>query len=495
MRRGLEVATTSDRRPVLILFAVAMLATASACTKPEQYTLTREALLDPVSCKGCHPDTYDDWAGSMHAYAAEDPVFIAMNRRGQRETQGAMGKFCVQCHAPVAFREGLSTDGLNLAELPSAMRGVTCFACHSVDNVEGTHNNPLRIAEDGVMRGGIRDPLRNGAHASAYSALHDRDRSESSFLCGACHDVVTDHGATIERTFAEWQVSVFGKSTGGTSCGQCHMPQSAEPRPVAAVTNAPLRRSHSHRWPAVDVALTPFPSMDLQRQEVQTALDNTLQSALCVEQGGRRVHVILDNVGAGHSFPSGSAQDRRLWVEILGYSGANVVYQSGAIPLGGDITALTDPDLWLMRDCMFDAAKAPVDMFWEAVTTEGNTLRAPVTLDITDPRYYQSHVYASYPRTGALPNPVDRVTARVLLQPVGTHVLQSLIASGDLDPAVVSAMPTFVVNSNTSLEWTPAATLNYVDKTTGQPVTCVTATNLDVRADKFPAKRVDRCGP
>ena len=55
----------------------------------------------------------------MHAYAADDPVFVAMNQRGQRETAGALGDFCVKCHAPVAVHDGLTTDGLNLATLPS----------------------------------------------------------------------------------------------------------------------------------------------------------------------------------------------------------------------------------------------------------------------------------------------------------------------------------------------------------------------------------------
>ena len=34
--------------------------------------------------------------------AMDDPVFIAMNKKGQRETNGALGTFCVNCHAPMA---------------------------------------------------------------------------------------------------------------------------------------------------------------------------------------------------------------------------------------------------------------------------------------------------------------------------------------------------------------------------------------------------------
>ena len=46
----------------------------------EAPTFTRDALLDPATCGGCHEDHFQEWSGSMHAYAAEDPVFLAMNR-------------------------------------------------------------------------------------------------------------------------------------------------------------------------------------------------------------------------------------------------------------------------------------------------------------------------------------------------------------------------------------------------------------------------------
>src|SRR5262249_39455970 len=121
-------------------------------------TLQGDALRDPNNCLPCHTDQFREWSSSMHAYAAEDPVFLAMNKRMLRETAGqpnAQPAFCVNCHAPVAVRLGLTKDGSNLGELPASVRGITCFFCHQVDAVEGTHNNPLRLGTDGVMRGGI----------------------------------------------------------------------------------------------------------------------------------------------------------------------------------------------------------------------------------------------------------------------------------------------------------------------------------------------------
>src|SRR5262245_62072974 len=88
---------------------------------PSAPLLSRAELLDPTSCQKCHADHYKDWSGSMHAYASDDPVFIAMNKRGQRETNGALGAFCVNCHAPMAVNEKATTDGLNLADVPQPL--------------------------------------------------------------------------------------------------------------------------------------------------------------------------------------------------------------------------------------------------------------------------------------------------------------------------------------------------------------------------------------
>lgn len=90
-----------------------------ACDNNEASPLTIEELRDPGTCGECHPDHFREWSGSMHAYAAVDPVFIAMNARGQEKTDGALGDFCVKCHAPVAVELGLTTDGSNLDDVQS----------------------------------------------------------------------------------------------------------------------------------------------------------------------------------------------------------------------------------------------------------------------------------------------------------------------------------------------------------------------------------------
>ncbi len=418
----------------------------------------------------------------MHAYASDDPLFLAMNQRGQREAQ--LGDFCVKCHAPMATLEGKTTDGLNLADVPTPLKGVTCFFCHSVDEVQGSHDDPLHLAADGVLRAEFTDPEPNTAHASSYSSLHDRGQLDSAGLCGSCHDIVNGHGVDLERTFSEWQESVFSKAPGGSTCGQCHMDQSAALQPAASSPGAPLRRTHAHSLPGVDLATTDFPEADSQKTLVQTALDTTLQSALCVQGVGSAepLRVVLDNVAAGHAFPSGATQDRRAWVELNACRAGELIYQSGGAAADGSTPG--DADLWLLRDCISNVNQQPVRMFWEAAQSSPNLLPGQLTFDQTDRRFYQTHVFRRYPQTGVLSGAPDRVTLQVHLSAVAPEVIADLIGTGDLDASFQSKIPNLLVGA--PLEWTAAtASEHFTDQ--GVPVDCVSQGGLRAAADKVPA--------
>lgn len=135
-------------------------------------------------------------------------------------------------------------------------------------------------------------------------------------------------------------------------------------------------------------------------------------------------------------------------------------------------------------------------MFWEAASYDSNQLPGPVTNVQSDPSYYLTHVLRTFPRPTSTPAVIpmpDRVTMRVRLVPIGLDVLDDLIASKDLDPAVRDAMPTFTL-AGTDLEWTAdSATIKYVEQ--GQPVLCVTR-GLSTGANAaVPAPEHTTCGP
>ena len=421
-----------------------------ACVVPE---LSREELMDPQQCAECHPDHYDEWSGSMHAYAAEDPVFLAMNERGQRETGGELGDFCINCHAPMAVREGFTTDGLNIAEAPSHLRGITCYFCHNTVDVTGDHNNPLVLADDRSMRGGIDGALANTGHKSKYSELHDRDRIESSELCGACHDIVTPVGLHLERSFKEWRESIYAHDKPGLrqTCNSCHM--QGRDAPAADYEGVVVRRVHKHSFAGVDTALTDFPNMEAQREEVQTSLDTTIATELqvCPIPAGTEITLTLENISAGHSWPSGAAQDRRAWVELIAYDGQdNVLWSTGVVDEATALLSVEDPQLWRFGDTLFDDGGNKVHMFWDATELESYLLPAPTAFDPLAPEYIDTHLSRSWQLPGIF---AERVTARLRIRPVGLDVLDDLIDSGDLDPAIRGRMNTIDLAGSTR-KWT-----------------------------------------
>lgn len=422
-------------------------------------------LQDPATCMECHPQHYQQWSGSMHAYAAEDPVFVAMNNRGQRETQGKLGTFCVSCHAPMAVALGL-TNGENFdpAAMPPVAKGITCYFCHNVDKVTDIHNNGLHLAMDQTMRGGLEDPKGNPAHHSKYDRLMDSDRNESE-MCGSCHDINVPEaingvpgGVDVERTFKEWKTTFFftdKRPNIHLTCGGCHM--FSKDDVVADFDGVELRPSgfHEHAWPAIDQALTPFPEMQAQADLIDRdlkdalAIINTNQSGLggiCVTpQNGGQITVRVDTFNVGHAFPSGASQDRRVWVEVIAYDASNnVLFQSGVVPPGMDPEQINDPNLLGMWDRVFKKDNTPAHFFWEIARVDSSTLlQPPVTNDPLDPRVDHS-VTKAYPIAG-MQGLVERVTTRMFVRALPYEVIDDLIASGDLAPGIRDALPTLEV--------------------------------------------------
>lgn len=424
---------------------------------------TQAELKDPKNCRGCHERQYNEWASSMHAYAATDPVFRAMNKRGQRETQGKLGSFCVQCHAPMAFREGLSEDGLNLDEVPEWAQGVTCFFCHNANGVGEEHfNGNVTLAYDDVMRGGF-DGVDPGRHGTAKSEFHDRDSPKSALLCGTCHDVVNDRNVHIERTYQEYLEGVssldrFPVAQGGDSCQGCHMRWTTTDY---VANNSPLalkkRDLHDHRSPAVDIAITEnFPGSEEHARATRCAISESayILSITADELGRFSIAIETD---AGHDQPSGTAQDRRMWLEFVAYDKDDkVIFESGTIG-DGEIEELPDDErpnrqqLCMFRDHLVDDDDHEVHMFWEATKDPKQHPKRRI-LPVATRQFSTHEAYCRYQI------PKNQRPARVemvmKMRPIGVDILQSLVDSDDLDPAVIAKMPTFTLH-RTHVVWRP----------------------------------------
>jgi hypothetical protein len=421
--------------------------------------LTREQLLDPENCKDCHPKHYDEWSASMHAYASRDPVFIAMNKRMQEQVP-ENAQFCVQCHAPMALRENKITNFADLSNVPKPYQGVTCYFCHNAVNVKDDHFNAnIDLANDTIMRGALDNPVQSAAAhgvSPTKSKWHDPNGIESSTLCGTCHDIKTPSGVSIERTFQEYLMSVSSKPGAGkfNSCQDCHMKKKPLDEPAAEmVQGVGNRKVHSHLFPAVDIALTPdLPNQDALRTAIEKSeLQACTMSQFTVEYGDGwipgepfRFVVTIEQL-AGHNFPSGASADRRLWVEILATDDTGqVVLETGRIADGEvEQKPMGDPkydsQFLPFRDHLIDAAGNETHMFWEAASYKSDLL--PFATN-PDPAVTHSATRSFMTKTN---RPPTRIEMWLRLRPMGIDVLQDLVKSGHLDPALISAMPTLTV--------------------------------------------------
>ena len=425
-------------------------------------------LQDPNTCKECHPKHFEDWSMSMHAYASDDPVFVAMNKRGQRDTNNALGTFCVQCHAPMAVALG-TTTGIDFdpTQLPPTERGITCYFCHNVAAIADTHNNGLQIALDQTMRGGIRNPVGNATHHARFDATMDSVTNDSA-MCGSCHDVVSPAGIHLERTYEEWKGTIFTDPDPRRhlSCGGCHMQPFDDVVADDPTVNVPFRTGgrHDHSFAAIDQAMTPFPGQDKLAVKVAAILDPVAviispkkgtvpaPGGICVSPGSTFT-VRIDNIGAGHAFPSGAGQDRRVWLEVQAYDTGNaVVFASGVVPADQDPPPVATANFAGFWDTTHAGDGSPAHFFWDVATEESMLMKPAVTLDANDPRFDHSTTTTyGVPSTAV----IDRIEVKVHVRPFPYMMLDELIASGDLDPSIRTKVPTLDPVGATST-WTRA---------------------------------------
>ena len=428
-------------------------------------------LQDPQTCMECHAEHYRQWSGSMHAYASEDPVFIAMNKRGQRETNGELGDFCIKCHAPMALELGLAT-GANFdpAALPPAARGVTCYFCHNVEQVTTDHNNGLVLAMDQTMRGGAKNPVDNPAHNSLYDPLM-ASKTNNSTACGSCHDVVTPRGVAVERTFSEWKATIFATTDEAAflpqTCSGCHMKPSTDVIADKQGLDVKSRTDgfHEHMWPAIDQALTPFPEIEAQAAAIDRDLKSSVKvvgtrplgsreamGGICLDPPGL-LSVRIDSLAVGHMFPSGAAQDRRMWLEVRALRADNsVVFETGIVPNGVDPEEVNDPNLQSFWDRTYKEDNTPAHFFWEVARYDSQLIKPAVTLDPNSPLF--DHSTRTTFQIGPSYTEIERIEARLFIRPLAYSIFHELEASGDIDPSIKSQLKTLSIGEPSI--WTKA---------------------------------------
>ncbi len=326
---------------------------------------------DPGRCRICHRDIYNQWQGSMHSNAWIDPVFQALWKIGDDETNGAIRNLCAGCHSPigtVAEEVVFDPDKGRFVASPLAEKGVQCDFCHTVsestwrDTPTAQPMNGSLIMDPGdVKRGPYKDSDSPG-HDTAYSELHT-----SAEFCGSCHNVF--HPVTncpIERTYDEWKHSVYARE--GIVCQDCHMMPLEKAIEVARTLKKPVNPGkasplgpdretvYTHEFVGANFTVTALLGAEkhagiaVERLKSAAELKVHLPEKAVTGQLVRfKVEVI--NVGAGHNLPTSLTEVRQMWLDVtVTDPKGNVLMRSGAIDDHGAI----DPEANIFRAVAVD---------------------------------------------------------------------------------------------------------------------------------------------
>lgn len=256
------------------------------------------------TCRACHTDIYEQWTRSMmsqayvHAWDEIEYFQLAVPHAERKPKVAGVKAGCNGCHAPVAFLAG-DTPPPAPGNGGFADEAVTCDLCHSVVGMKGdTPFNFNYLVQPGRTKYGGRPGMESPHHVTAQN-----DFLRSAEFCGTCHNEASPWGVWVKSTQLEWAEGPYAAD--GVPCHTCHMP-AAEGR-VAAMGAEKLPDMRHHLFHGAHV-----PS------KINGAIEMVFwtDASEAVPEEPVRFSLALFNQKAGHKIPTGSAEERQLWVTV-----------------------------------------------------------------------------------------------------------------------------------------------------------------------------------
>jgi tetratricopeptide (TPR) repeat protein/cytochrome c553 len=394
--------TTGDYLPSRIITR-GDLSRQEALTKDiDQYGFVVEEPIGVETCARCHAATTAQWAKSAHRFASFNNPFYEATINAMREGsissnpevaahiahfEGLGGKegkikskWCSGCHDPALMLAGKMTEDFD-RNSPQAQAGLTCLACHAIDQIHNrTGNANYNIAdeqEDPYLFANARAGMGRFVHDTALKArpmVHKRQMLKPFFrtseFCATCHKVSLDSRLNDYRwlrgqnEYDNWHDSGVALNASRTFylpgykriCQDCHMPMEEAVEGDVSARDGYVK---SHRFIAANTAL-PYIRGDeetvgrierfLQDEKLRVDIF-TLASKGDEEElfyapdrsrpvlaRGRdyEFDVVVRNKGVGHTFPGGTNDSNEGWLEVsaVGEDGQELA-MSGAVGADG----------------------------------------------------------------------------------------------------------------------------------------------------------------
>jgi hypothetical protein len=324
----------------------------------------------PDVCGGCHPKQYEEWAGSVHSLAFQEPVYQGELSKAYKAVGHEISRQCEGCHSAAGMITGeIKKPGI--ADLsPMALAGVSCDICHSISGT--THwQTPSHEPENGsfILTPGIdsadgaklikRGPFKPsdncgmGFHDCVESPLHLQVD-----LCASCHQVYhyEDH-FPLESTYLEWKHGAYAQKA--ILCQDCHMVDFATFLRASDDFRKPERAEYHHNFNGANYLLSYLASgaarkagdekkASIMNEEYEMAVKR-LQAAADMDlspiyRNGKlaEIKVRVKNIRAGHNLPTSLTNVRQMWLEITAKDDkGKVLMTSGSLDAQGHLVENT----------------------------------------------------------------------------------------------------------------------------------------------------------
>jgi len=261
----------------------------------------------------CHVDIYQQWQQEMHSRAYthhwdEIEYFKLAVPQALKDPKVAEVKAgCNGCHAPISFLAGDVPPPLP-AENSRANEAVSCDVCHTITGFAGdTPYNFNYISEPGNVKYGPRGGVPSPEHQIKKS-----DFLGTAEFCGTCHNEMSPYGVWVKSTHLEWLEGPYSKE--GVVCHDCHMPKGQGVRASMGRVYPDVRQHLFHG--AHDPG------------KLKGTLELRIHPDIQEAEPGEKVvfTVVVFNQKAGHKFPTGSVEDRIVWLHVEATDSKGRVY-------------------------------------------------------------------------------------------------------------------------------------------------------------------------
>jgi tetratricopeptide (TPR) repeat protein len=389
----------------------------------ERFGFAATEKIGAETCERCHADIVEQWSKSVHRFASFNNPFYEATVTDMRRTSNhgnpavaahiagypdlagreakIKSKWCSGCHDPAVMLAGQMTEDFD-RNSPQAQAGLTCLACHAIDQIHNkTGNGNYNIADEqedpylfAEAQAGVGAALHDAA-LKARPLVHKRQMLKPFFrtseFCGTCHKVSLDtrlngyRWVRGQNEFDNWHDSGVALNASRTFylppnkrlCQDCHMPPEEAPLGDVAAKGGKVR---SHRFNAVNTAL-PFIRGDMETiQRIEKFLqdeklrvdvfalhrhDGEVIQALNLNRPALspgeefQVDVVVRNKGVGHTFPGGTNDSNESWLEVSALDAqGRLLSMSGSVRPDGHV----DPEAHFYKALMVDRFGKPVHM-------------------------------------------------------------------------------------------------------------------------------------